>query len=83
MDYQKILQELSLNGLRVFFYCLLHKREEWDHIKYGSWMGLEYSNSKKSWKTGVENLEEHGYLKEGRWTKKVKDILGRKSQEKE
>ena len=75
MKYDVIFKELNYAGVKVLIYSLTH--EEKDHIGFGRWLGLEYSNAIKTWKRGLEDLEKNGYMKDGKWTKKVKEIINR------
>lgn len=75
MDYQKILQELTLTGLRVFVYCL--KNMHWHSTGYTQWYGMEYKKGQNDWKRGMENLIENGYIERDgekyRWTIKARE----------
>ena len=74
MDYQRLFRELTYAGVKVFVYCMTHKDNR-DHIGFGSWLGMEYSNAVKTWKRGMQELETVGYIKDNIWTKKAKDII--------
>ena len=74
MDYQRLFKELTYAGVKVFVYCMTH-REGRDHIGFGSWLGMEYSNAVKTWKRGMQELETIGYMQDNKWTKKAKDVI--------
>lgn len=75
MRYQKILTDLTLSGIRVFFYCIEVRREEWSYMRYGNWYGMNIDNARKSWNDGVKCLREKGYWVEDKWTEKARQMI--------
>lgn len=74
MDYQRLFKELTYAGVKVFVYCMTH-REGRDHIGFGSWLGMEYSNAVSTWDRGIKDLENNGYIKDGKWQEKTREVL--------
>ena len=74
MNYQMLFKELTYAGVKVFIYCMTHK-EGRDYSGLGRWLGLKYNNAISTWDRGIKELEDKGYMKEGKWQKKAVEVL--------
>ena len=79
MRFDILFKELTYTEFKVLMYCVSHK-ENRNAQGFGSWLGMKYTTALDAWDRGMEGLENKGYIIEGKWQKKVKDVLQGKSE---
>ena len=71
MDWEKVFDRATLQGIRVFFYCLLVKDKlKWTLNDYCQFTGTNYEKGRKVWNAGIKDLATLGIIRvnnEGRF----------------
>ena len=62
--WRKAATELSLCGLRVFVFLLVHRKEkrDWTPEAFVRWTGMIPNTGRKNWRDGIANLVEKGFI---------------------
>lgn len=60
---EKAIQCLSLQGLRVFLFCLMQRdKEKWTEVEFIKIFNQGYNKGQTVWKDGMANLALNGMI---------------------